>query len=217
MRHGARKSPNSAHHYEPLLHAVLWLGAFHSARLHPQARYRTDAVKSLTSLTHLLESHAQHRFHAAILETLASLNRSGAEAHSKFTSIFVVLYTMDEPTFQTFIAPRNSATQILLAYFAATLVIMQIFLVYEIPHCLSMYQIFSSIFAWVDSIDSRLPVEFQRHIIWPVHIVNAFTLNYEVFKSDVTGLVRLTLSLANDGCSRSCTPLILRHLFSNVI
>ncbi|KLJ12933.1 hypothetical protein EMPG_12100 [Blastomyces silverae] len=299
--------PKFAHHYEPLLHAVLSLGASHSALLHPQARYRTDAVyhrglalaglreliskeshsgveldvllaicysllfqsaemadglvdfismmrgcalitgqilhtgsrsvfclnprtflehiirqlpevssleplsmelgvNSLTSLTHLLESRAQHRFHAAILETLSNLNLSGAEAHSKFTSIFAVLYTMDEPTFQTFISPRNSVTQILLAYFAATLVIMQIYLVYEIPHRLSMYHIFSSIFTWVDSIENGLPVAFQHHIVWPVRVVKAFTLNYAAFKSDVTGLVRLTLSLANGGYSRNCTP-----------
>ncbi|OJD14758.1 hypothetical protein AJ78_04932 [Emergomyces pasteurianus Ep9510] len=36
--------PKLAHHYQPLLHAVLSLGASHSALLHPQSRYRTDAV-----------------------------------------------------------------------------------------------------------------------------------------------------------------------------
>ncbi|OAX80302.1 hypothetical protein ACJ72_05371 [Emergomyces africanus] len=109
---------------------------------------------------------------------------------------------MDETTFQTFISPDNFVAQILLAYFAATLVIMQIYLVYKIPHRLSMYHIFGSIYTWVDSIEHRLPVEFYHHIRWPLCVVKVFILNYRVFGSDVTGLVHLALFLANDGHSQ---------------
>lgn len=168
-------------------------------------------ISSLESLRPFVIHESHRRFADAVLKTLIALQHSTAqEAYLTFLEVFSPIYTMDEQSFQQFIAPENSLGQAILSYFSAVIVVMQPYLKHEIPDRLSLHVLFSATTRWMDSSRNHVSAEWWACVQWPFEVIRAFRRNSTVFGSDIEGLIRYVLVLADtDPISKQNQPMQL--------
>ena len=156
-----------------------------------------EGVEALKLVYPLLTLDVQVTFYNILLQTLKSLQRSPPEAYFTFIQVYAIWHEMDEDTFRSFIDNDNHVSQILFAYYTSLVALMQVYSFHEMPNRLPNVRMCGLISIWLDSIIRRLPTEMRGYIRWPFGVVKAFSLNYRAFGSDILGLARWSLKVAN--------------------
>lgn len=143
------------------------------------------AVSELEAIESFPRTPPDREFYTALLNVVLGLRHSPKAGYLNFVKVYTSWCTMDHDNFKSFADPSNLTSQLLLAYFAAIMLIVVPLMQTELPDRARNVpaDVLYPVTEWIEKIFDKIPCAMRVYLNWPMQIKNA--VHAEIANIDV--------------------------------